>query len=86
MVKRASVKTATFFILVMDKYQDDVHQWIYSASARTAEKLQGLRCYNDPPHGLPKETFDSVSSVRTRLPPCAGGDTEEGTIYGITHL
>ncbi len=77
---------AMFFILAMDRYQDDPDQWIYSASATTAAQLQALRCYKDPPHGLPKNTFGQVSSIRTSLPPCAGGDAEEGTIYGINHL
>jgi hypothetical protein len=77
---------AAFFILVMDRYRDDPDEWIYSASARSEASLKGLDCYKDPPHALPKASFGVVSSSRTSLPPCAGGDAEDGTIYGIQHL
>lgn len=76
---------AAFFILVMDKYRNDPNSWVYSASAITASTLQQLKCYQDPPHGLPKDRFVAVSSLETTLPPCAGGAPETGTIYGIRH-
>jgi hypothetical protein len=77
---------AAFFILVMDKYASDPDEWVYSASARTEATLEAMKCYQDPPHGLPKNSFGTVSSTRTSLPPCAGGNPEDGTIYGIKHL
>lgn len=77
---------AAFFILVMDKYGNDPNEWVYSASARTEGTLKALNCFQDPPHGLPKNSFRELSSTRTSLPPCAGGAPEGGTIYGIEHL
>ncbi len=77
---------ATFFILVMDKYRNDPNYWIYSASASSEATLKEMSCYTDPLHSLPKGSFVEVSSTRTSLPPCAGGSSEGGTIYGIRHV
>jgi hypothetical protein len=76
---------AAFFILVMDKYKKNLNDWLYSASKRTEAELQALQCYEDPPHGLPKATFISVSQTTVNLPPCTGGSPEGGTIHGIQH-
>jgi hypothetical protein len=72
-----------FYILVMDKYNRDPNEWVYSATAQSAAELMALKCFQDPPHGLPKNGFAAVSSTRVSLPPCAGGEPEDGTIYGI---
>jgi hypothetical protein len=77
---------AAFFILVMDKYANDPNEWTYSASARNESTLRAMNCYQDPPHGLPKSSFGTVSATRISLPPCRGGNQEGGTIYGIEHL
>jgi len=74
-----------FFILVMDKYEKNLNDWLYSASSRTKAALQALQCYEEPPHGLPKATFISVSQTKVNLPPCTGGSPEGGTIHGIQH-
>jgi hypothetical protein len=74
---------AKFYILVMDRYRNDPNEWTYSASARTEAELIDLRCFEDPPHGLPKNRYIAVSERPISKPPCAGGPPEEGTIYGI---
>jgi hypothetical protein len=48
---------AAFYILVMDQYNTDPDQWLYSASSSSADTLQNTACYNDPPRGLPKRSF-----------------------------
>jgi hypothetical protein len=77
---------AAFFILVMDEYKNDPDTWIYCFSARTEAAIKELECYKPELHGLPKKRFVEVSATRVNLPPCAGGEPEGGTIYGIEHL
>jgi hypothetical protein len=74
---------ATFYILVMDRYRNDPSEWIYSASASTEAELINLRCFQDPPHGLPKNRYTAVTEKTVSKPPCSGGPPEGGTIYGI---
>jgi hypothetical protein len=61
---------AAFFVLVLDKYANDPNYWIYDASSSSETTLKGMACYNDPPESLPKGSFVTVSSTRTRIPPC----------------
>ena len=79
--------------MVLDRYKDDSSYWRYSAfengniskNIMDCEKtsLNSLDCYKDPPQSLPKDGFKVVCSKKIRIPPCSGGDPEEGTIYGL---
>jgi len=77
---------AAFFILVLDKYKNDPNYWVYSASASTEAALKAMTYYTDPPHSLPKGSFQEVSETRTSVLPSAGGSSEEAAIYGIRHV
>jgi hypothetical protein len=81
---------AAFYILVMDQYNTDPDQWLYSASSSSADTLQNTACYNDPPRGLPKIVFVAVTTARLNrnIPPCSSqdGQPEGGTIYGVRHV
>jgi hypothetical protein len=45
---------ATFFILVMDKYENSQDSWVYSALESSEATLKGKACYTDPPGSMPK--------------------------------
>ncbi|MBU6444422.1 MAG: hypothetical protein KGR48_10975 [Alphaproteobacteria bacterium] len=80
-------RSAQFYILVMDIWAgDDPHAWLYSASAATQAELLALRCYDDPPKSMRRDTFISVSTKRVKLPCCDGGAAEGGTVHGMKHI
>jgi hypothetical protein len=81
---------AAFYILVMDQYNTDPDQWLYSASSSSADTLHNTACDNQPPRGLPKSAFVAVTTARLSrsIPPCNSqdGQPEGGTIYGVRHV
>ena len=80
-------RSAQFYILVMDIWAgDDPYAWLYSASAATQAELLALRCYDDPPKSMRRDTFISVSRIRVELPCCDGGAPEHGTVHGMKHV
>ncbi len=75
---------SSFFVLVLDKYAEaDPDAWVYSATRPTLAELEGLACYDDPPHELPKARFNGVTVGELSLPPCAGGSPDHGVIYEV---
>lgn len=75
-----------FYIFVLDKYADP-DDWVYSARGSTEAAIRAMLCYEEPPNSVPKSDYTQSSASRFSLPPCTGGGpSEDGTIYGLTHV